>query len=48
MTSDVFSKGKADTLAPHRPDDLKIDLPDGVAPPVGPMYSLSQSELGAL
>jgi len=44
----VFSKSKADTLAPHRPYDLKIDLEDGVSPPIGPMYSLSQSELGTL
>ena len=27
--SDVFSKAKADTLAPHRPYDLKITLEDG-------------------
>ena len=46
--ADVFSKSKADTLAPHRPYDLKIDLEDGVSPPIGPMYSLSQSELGTL
>lgn len=46
--ADVFSKGKADTLAEHRPYDLKIDLEDGAAPPVGAMYSLSQSEQQAL
>src|SRR6201996_6108097 len=46
--ADVFSKGKADTLAPHRPYDLKIDLEDGASPPIGPMYSLSQSEVGSL
>jgi len=46
--ADVFSKSKADTLAPHRPYDLKIDLEDGASPPIGPMYSLSQSELGTL
>ena len=46
--ADVFSKRKADTLAPHRPYDLKIDLEEGASPPIGPMYSLSQSELGAL
>ena len=46
--ADVFSKKKADTLAPHRPYDLKIDLEEGTSPPIGPMYSLSQSELGSL
>ena len=46
--ADVFSKGKADTLPPHRPYDLKIDLEDGASPPIVPMYSLSQSEMGAL
>jgi hypothetical protein len=28
---DVFSKSKADTLAPHRPYDLKIQLEDGAS-----------------
>ena len=46
--ADVFSKGKADTLPPHHPYDLKIDLEDGAVPPIVPMYSLSQSEMGAL
>jgi hypothetical protein len=46
--ADVFSKAKADTLAPHRPYDLKINLEEGTAPPVGAMYSLSQSELQTL
>ena len=45
---DVFSKTKADTLAPHRPYDLKINLEEGTSPPLGPMYSLSQSELQSL
>jgi hypothetical protein len=35
---DVFSKSKADTLAPHRPYDLKIQLEDGVSPPQPPIY----------
>ena len=43
--ADVFSKQKADTLAPHHPYDLKIDLEEGASPPIGAMYSLSQSEL---
>ena len=46
--ADVFSKGKADTLPPHCPYYLKIDLEDGAVPPIVPMYSLSQSEMGAL
>ena len=46
--SDVFSKAKADTLAPHRPYDLKIALEDGATPPQPPIYSLSNSELGTL
>ena len=46
--TDVFNKCKADTLPQHRPYDLKIDLEDGATPPIGPMYSLSQSELATL
>ena len=46
--ADVFNKAKADTLAPHRPYDLKINLEEGASPPVGAMYSLSQSELQVL
>ena len=46
--ADVFSKGKADTLPPHRPYNLKINLEDGAILPIIPMYSLSQSEMGAL
>ena len=45
---DVFNKAKADTLAPHRPYDLKIQLQDGAQPPVGPIYSVSPSELQSL
>ena len=45
LLMDVFNKAKADTLAPHRPYDLKINLEEGASPPVGAMYSLSQSEL---
>ena len=33
--ADVFSKMKANTLAPHRPFDLKIELEEGTEPPVG-------------
>ena len=46
--SDVFSKAKADTLAPHQPYDLKIILEDGAMPLQPPIYSLSNSELGTL
>lgn len=46
--ADVFNKAKADTLAPHRSYDLKIELEEGFSPPIGPMYSLSQSELATL
>ena len=46
--ADVFSKAKADTLAPHHPYDLHIDLEDSASPLVGAVYSLSQSELSAL
>ena len=46
--ADVFSTGKADTLPPHRPYDLKIDLEDGASPPPSRMYSLSPSELATL
>ena len=45
--ADVFSKIKADTLAPYHLYNLKINL-EGTSPPVGPLYSLSQSELKAL
>jgi Reverse transcriptase (RNA-dependent DNA polymerase) len=46
--ADVFSKTKADTLAPHRPYDLKIQLEDSASPPQPPIYSPSTSELATL
>ena len=46
--ADIFSKVSADTLAPHRSYDLKINLEDGTSPPLGPIYSLSVSELQSL
>ena len=46
--SNVFSKAKADTLAPHQPYNLKIVLEDGTMPPQPLIYSLSNSELGTL
>ena len=46
--ADVFSKAKATTLAPHREYDLRINLEEGTSPPLGTVYSLSHTELGAL
>ena len=45
---DIFSKAKATTLALHHEYDLCIDLEEGTSPPLGTVYSLSQTELGAL
>src|SRR6266481_814471 len=45
---DVFSKIKASILADHCPYNLKVTLKEGMAPPLGPIYSLSQEELLAL
>jgi hypothetical protein len=46
--ADVFSKQKANKLAPHRSYDLKIDIDKGTYPPLVPIYPLSQSELSAV
>ena len=46
--ADVFSKTCANTLAPHRPYDLKINLKEGTSPPLSPIYSLSVSKLQSL
>jgi len=46
--ADVFSKERADTLPDHCPYYLKIDLEDGAEPPLGRMYSLSQTKVQAL
>ena len=46
--ADVFSKSKADMLAPHHEHNLKINLEDGASLPLGTTYSLSSSELGSL
>ena len=46
--TDVFSKVKADMLAPHQAYDLKITLEDGALPPQPPLYLLSTSELETL
>ena len=45
---DVFEKKNADMLPQHRPYDCGIDLQEGIQPPFGPIYSLSQNELAAL
>src|SRR5258705_6164569 len=42
---DVFSGEKANTLAPHRPYDLKINLEEGTKPFHRPIYSLLPLEL---
>jgi hypothetical protein len=45
---DVFDKGKASQLPPHHPYNLKIDLEEGSASPLGTIYPLSLVELEAL
>jgi len=42
--TDVFRKSKAETLTPHHPYDLQIDLEKDSYPPVGTIYSLSEFE----
>ena len=46
--ANVFSESEADSLPPHCPYNLKIPLEEGSQPPLGPIYSLSPSELEAL
>src|SRR3984957_3620565 len=46
--ADVFDKAKAQTLAPHRLYDLKINLKEGYTPPLGQVYLLSQTVLKVL
>ena len=46
--TDIFSKAKAEKLAPHRPYNLKINLEEGTSLPIVLMYPLSQSELEVL
>ena len=45
---DVFEKNNVDRLPEHRPYDCPIDLHEGVSPPFGPIYGLSEPELQAL
>ena len=42
--ANIFSKTKAEFLAPYCSYDLKINLEEDAQPPVGPIYSLSASE----
>jgi len=46
--ANVFSKSKVETLAPHCPYDLQIDLEKDSYPPVGTIYFLSKFEQEAL
>jgi hypothetical protein len=45
---DVFSKDRAETLAPHWPIDHAIDLEPGCNIPYGRIYILSDVELNTL
>jgi hypothetical protein len=45
---DIFSKKKAETLAPHRSTDHAIDLEPGTKLPYRRIYSLSETELKTL
>ena len=46
--ADVFSDSLSEKLPEHRPYDLKINLEEDTSPPLGPIYSLSESKLKAL
>ena len=46
--ADVFSKVKVDSLPEHRLYNLKITLEEGTQPLLGPIYSLSNTELEVL
>ena len=46
--ANVFSEGEAKTLPPHRPYDHKIDLEEGMEPPFGKIYNMSETELKLL
>jgi len=46
--TNIFSKTKAETLPPHHPYNLKINLKEGAQPLVGPIYPLLASEQEAL
>ena len=44
----VYNGQYAEELPPHRPIDHAIDMVDGKEPPWGPIYALSEKELGVL
>ena len=46
--TDIFSKTKAEVLAPYHPYNLKINLEEDAQPSVGLIYSLSVSKQEAL
>ena len=46
--ANIFSKTRAEVLAPYHSYDLQINLEEGAQPLVGPIYSLSASEQEAL
>ncbi len=46
--ADVFSDSLSEKLPEHRPYNLKINIEEGTSPLLGPIYSLSESELKAL
>ncbi len=46
--ADVFSDSLSEKLPKHRPYNLKINIEEGMSSPLGPIYSLSESELKAL
>jgi hypothetical protein len=45
---DVFSKEKAEALPAHGPQDLQIELIQGMEPPFRPLYNMSEAELVVL
>ncbi len=46
--ADVFSDSLSEKLPKHRLYDLNINIEKGTSPLLGPIYSLSESELKAL
>jgi len=46
--ANIFSEGEAKTLPPHQPYNHKIDLEEGMEPPFGKIYNMSETELKLL
>jgi hypothetical protein len=46
--ADVFNNSLSSKLAEHWPYDMKINLEEGTSPPLGLIYSLSETEMVAL